>query len=141
MHPFHLLLWLFAAMALAALVLLVRWERGYFTRLNKGGAWLAVRISTIPIALAMVAIVFIPTRVISGMEALFVSYVLLLTVVPLCWFGGHWLAAKILGPSLKFGESMLIAASPIALGILLVMAAHTLQPMAWSILRTAGLAY
>ncbi|CAG0986159.1 hypothetical protein MTYP_02026 [Methylophilaceae bacterium] len=89
MHPFHTLLVLFAILSLVALVFLLRWEHHYFLKLNKGNAWLRVRLATIPIALATAAIIIIPARSTSGMEALAFFYILLLTVAPIFWFGAQ----------------------------------------------------
>ena len=138
MHPFHFLLALFAVLSLVALVFMLRWERRYFFQRGKGAAWLPVRLATIPIALATAAMVILPARGTSGMEGLAVFYILLLVLVPVFWFGAHWMVGKFVRPTLKFGESALIAGSPIALGFALSTAAHTLQPMAWSVLRAMG---
>ncbi len=138
MHPFHVLLVVFVILSLAAFVAMLRWERGHFLKQGKGNSWFRVRIATIPIASAAVAIVIIPARNTSGMEALALFYALLLTIVPIFWFGAHWVAGRFVRPSLRFGESALIAASPILLCIVLAMVAHGLQPLVWSMLRMMG---
>jgi len=135
MHPFHLLLGLFAVLSLVALVLLLRWERGYFRQRGKHEAWLPVRLASIPIALVTAAAVIIPARGTSGMEGLAVFYILLFTMAPVFWFGAHWLVGKLVTPSLGFGESAQIAGSPILLCVALSAVAHTLQPIVWSALR------
>lgn len=140
MHPFYLLLALFALASLLALAWLVRWERRHFVALNKGGAWLWVRLSTIPIALLTAAMVIVPARSVSGMEALGVFYVLLLTAAPAFWFIAHWLVGKCVRPALSFRESALIAGSPLLLCLLLSQLAHVLQPIAWLMLRALGFA-
>lgn len=140
MHPFHVLLVVFATLSLAAFVFMLRWERGHFLKQGKGNSWFRVRISSIPIALAAAAIVIIPVRSTSGMEGLALFYALLLTIVPLFWFGAHWMTGRLVQPALRFGESALIAASPILLGIVLAIVAHRLQSLAWSMLRMMGLA-
>jgi hypothetical protein len=138
MHPFHALLAVFAVAAVLALVLLIRWERRRFHRVGKGGAWLAVRLATIPIALATAALIVIPARSSSGMEGLAVFYILLITVAPVFWFCAHWLVGRFARPPLAFGESAQIAGSPIALGIVLSVVAHALQPIVWQMLRSMG---
>ncbi len=140
MHPFHALLAVFAVAAVLALVLLIRWERRRFHRVGKGGAWLAVRLATIPIALATAALIVIPARSSSGMEGLAVFYIFLITVAPVFWFCAHWLVGRFARPPLAFGESAQIAGSPIALGVVLGMVAHGLQPIAWQMLRSMGMA-
>lgn len=136
MHPFHILLALFAVFSLAALVFLLRWERRYFRQRGKGGAWLPVRLATIPIALVTAMLVMIPARGTSGMEGLAVLYLALLIVAPVFWAGMHWLAGRLVRPPLRLGESMLIAVSPVALVIVLSVVAHMLQPVAWTLLRS-----
>jgi hypothetical protein len=138
MHPFHALLGIFAVAALLALVFLIRWERHRFLQMGKGGAWLLVRLATIPIALATAALIVIPARSTSGMEGLAVYYILLFTVAPAFWFSAHWLVGRFARPTLRFGESARIAVSPIALGIVLSLVAHALQPIAWQMLRSMG---
>lgn len=138
MDDFQLLIGLFAGLSLVALVFLLRWERGYFQQRGKREAWLPVRLATIPIALVTAAAVIIPARGTSGMEGLAVFYILLFTLAPLFWFGAHWVAGKLVTPRLAFGESAQIAASPILFCLGLSMVAHTLQRIAWSVLRMAG---
>lgn len=137
MHPFHALLSLFALFGLLAFGFLMRWERRYFQRCGKAGAWLLVRLATIPITLATLALVIIPAR--SGMEGLALFYVMLLVVAPPFWFGAHWWVGKLARPPLAFGESLQIAGSPILFGLALSAIAHALQPFAWSLLRSAGM--
>ncbi|MDP9139527.1 MAG: hypothetical protein M3O62_01880 [Pseudomonadota bacterium] len=138
MHPFSDLLVLFGILCVFALVILLRWERRDFVRMEKGGAWLAVRIWTIPIALVTAAIIILPARSTSGMEGLAVFYVLLFTAAPLFWFGAHWIVGRIVQPKLSFSESVRIAGSPILLLIAMSAVAQMLQPLAWSVLRTLG---
>ncbi|TDU32449.1 hypothetical protein DFR24_1846 [Panacagrimonas perspica] len=140
MQAFPLLIGLFAGLCLVALVFLLRWERAYFLQRGKHGSWLPVRLATVPIALVTAAAVIIPARGTSGMEGLAVFYILLFTLGPVFWFGAHWIVGKLVKPALGFGESAQIAGSPILLGVALSVLAHTLQPIAWSILRSTGTA-
>ena len=138
MHPIHVLLSVFAVAALLAFAVLIRWERRRFFRMGKGGAWLKVRLATIPIALATAALIVLPARGASGMEGLAVFYILAFTIAPAFWFSAHWLVGRLVRPPLRFGESAQIAGSPIALGIALSVVAHALQPFAWQLLRSLG---
>lgn len=138
MRPFHILLVLFAIFSLVVLALMLRWERRHFIQQGKGGAWLSVRLATIPIALATAALVIIPVSSTSGLEGLAAFYFLLLVIAPVFWFGAHWIVGKFVQPALNFRESVQIAGSPIAFVIVMSLAAHTLQPIAWTILRSMG---
>ncbi|MBX3629699.1 MAG: hypothetical protein KF908_07220 [Nitrosomonas sp.] len=91
------------------------------------------------LTLITAAAVIMLTHGISGMEGLAVFYLVILLVAPLFWFGCHWMMGKLVKPSLTFSESMLIAGSPIALGLSLVLLAHQLQSIAWSTLRFLGI--
>jgi hypothetical protein len=83
-------------------------------------------------------LIVIPARSTSGMEGLAVFYILLITVAPVFWFCAHWLVGRFARPPLAFGESAQIAGSPIALGIVLSVVAHALQPIVWQMLRSMG---
>lgn len=139
MYPFHVLLMLFVLLALVAFAFLIRWERAIFLQKGKGSSWQRVRISTIPIALFAAAIAIIPSLASSGMEGLAVFYGLMLTLVPIFWFGAHWLVGKTATPPLTFQESAFIAGSPIVFGLITVYVAHDLQTPAWKFLRFVGL--
>lgn len=139
MHPFHVLLSLFGLCALVAFAFVIRWERAQFVQKDKGRGWRHVRISSIPIAIVAAAIAIIPARAVSGMESLAVFYGLLFSVVPIVWFGAHWLVGKAVSPPLSAGESIAIASSPIAFGLAAAYIAHALQRPAWLLLRHLGL--
>lgn len=138
MHPFHVLLSLFGLCALVAFAFVIRWERSRFVHKDKGRSWCHVRISSLPIAVVTAAIAIIPARAGSGMESLAVFYGLLLTVVPIVWFGAHWLVGKAVSPPLSAGESIAIASSPIVFGLATAYLAHTLQRPAWLLLKHLG---
>lgn len=133
-----MMLILFAAAALAGFAYVVRWERRQFLARGLAGAWLKVRLSSIPIALLAAVLVAVPARNTSGMEGLAVFYVLLLTAAPLFWFGAHWAVGRLARPQLAAADSARIAASPIAYALALAAAAPTLQSLAWSLLRSLG---
>ncbi len=63
-----------------------------------------------------------------------------LTLAPVFWFGAHWLVGRFGQPPLSSADSALIAGSPLALGLVMSAVAHTLQPIAWSMLRSLGMA-
>ncbi|MBY0274515.1 hypothetical protein K2Z84_04170, partial [Candidatus Binatia bacterium] len=127
------LLAVFAAGVVLALgVVLVR-ERRSFVREGKGRAWAFVRLGSLPLLLATVAVVVLPARAISGMEALAVFYGALFTAAPLVWFGGHWLLGRAARPALSSAESLRLSATLPAFLIGAAMLAQALQPLAWSV--------
>ena len=138
MHPFHIMLMLFAVAALAGFVYVVRWERRQFLARGLAGAWLKVRLSSIPIALLVAILVAVPARSTSGMEGLAVFYLLLLTAAPLFWFGAHWAVGRLARPQLSAADSARIAALPLVYALALAAVAPTLQSLAWSLLRSLG---
>ena len=138
MHPFHVLLTLFAVASLVAFGFLFRWERRSYVAKGKGNSWLWVRLSSVPIAVIVGAAVVLPAFHVVGLEALAVFYLLLLTVAPLFWVGAHWLVGRMVTPRLDFSESLLIALSPIVAMLALSSLAHMLQGPAWALLRTMG---
>lgn len=140
MHPFHVLLSIFALFVLVAFIFVIRWERSQFIERGKGHGWRRARVATIPISVFAAAIAVIPAQSVSGMEGLAVLYGLLLTVVPVFWFGAHWLVGRSASPPLSFGESAAIASSPILFGMGVAYVAHALQTPIWRFLMYLGLA-
>ena len=138
MHAFHIVLVLFAILSLVGFGFLIRWERRQYMARGLAGSWLAVRLSTIPIAFATAALVVIPARSTSGMEGLAVLYLLLFSAAPIVWFGSHWLVGRISRPPMLFADSARVAGSPIVYLITVAMIAHLLQSLAWSLLRSLG---
>ena len=139
MHPFHLMLMLFAAAALIGFVYVVRWERGQFVARGLGSSWLKVRLASIPAALLAAVLVVVPARSTSGMEGLAVFYLLLLTAAPVFWFGAHWVVARLARPQLSFADSARIAGLPLLYALALALIAPVLQSFAWSLLRSLGI--
>lgn len=125
----------FGVLSLLALAGLLRAERRHFLRRGKAWSWLWVRLGTVPIALATAALALLPARAASGMDALAVFYMLLLTAAPAFWFGAHWLLGRLVQPALTADESAWVAASPLLLAALLSAVAHALQPYAWQLLK------
>jgi hypothetical protein len=125
-----LLLGLFAVAVVIAFGAMLRWEWREFARRGKAAAWRNVRLAAIPIAALTAATIVVPTRSISGMEALGVFYLLLFTAAPLVWFGLHWLAGRMTRPALSFGDSFQLAVMLPAFAIAVSVVAHQLQPLA-----------
>jgi hypothetical protein len=139
MHPFHLMLMLFAAAALIGFVYVVRWERRQFVARALASSWLKVRLASIPAALLAAVLVVVPARSTSGMEGLAVFYLLLLTAAPVFWFGAHWVVGRLARPQLSFADSARIAGLPLAYAVALALVAPALQSFAWSLLRSLGI--
>lgn len=139
MHPFHMMLMLFAVGTLIGFGFVLRWERNQFFARGLVGSWLIVRLSTVPTALVVVALVMIPARSTSGMEGLAVFYLLLLTAAPLLWFGTHWAVGRLVRPQLSFRDSARIAGSPLLYAVAVAMVAPMLQSLAWSVLRSLSI--
>lgn len=66
MHPFHVMLMLFAAAALLGFALAVRWERRKFLARGLTSSWFKVRLASLPAALLVAALVVVPARSTSG---------------------------------------------------------------------------
>lgn len=114
--PAELKPFIMGAAAVAAAVLLALFiESRFFKRSGRVGSWLGVRIVSAIAAPVTFALVVLPARAVSGMEALAVFYLLLLTVVPLTWFGSHWLAGRWIRPALAPSESLLLAVTGLAI--------------------------
>lgn len=139
MHPFYILLALFAALALVGFVFLMRWERKIFEARGLSRSWFVVRLWTIPASLITAALVIVPARSTAGMEGLAVVYLLLLTAAPVFWFGSHWAAGRFAAPQMSFGDSARIAGSPLVYVLVVALVAHRLQTPAWSLLRSMGM--
>lgn len=131
------LLGAFALAALAVLGVVLAYERRAFARDGKARAWLFVRVAALPLLVATVAVVLLPARAISGMEALAAFYGLLFTAAPLVWFGGHWLVGRAARPALTPNESFRLAATLPAFLIASALVAQALQPLAWSVTLAA----
>jgi len=120
---------IWSVLALAALLLVglaLRAERRRFAARGKAGAWLRVRLASLPIGLAAAAAVWLPARAVGGPEALAAFYLLMFSLGPLVYFGLHWLAGRMATPALSGGESAAIGGS----GLLLVILPALLAGMA-----------
>ena len=124
--------WLRGAAGVAAAVGLLLWlERRYFARSGRAGSWVAVRLASLVAAPVAGLLLVGPARAVSGMEALAVFYLALLTVAPAVWFGAHWLAGRWVRPTLAPAERMALAVSGLLIlavpGSALLMAQSALQ--------------
>ncbi|KAB2912564.1 MAG: hypothetical protein F9K30_20615 [Dechloromonas sp.] len=109
---------LVAVMVLMAIGAILFLERRHFGRQNRAGSWLTMRLLGLFLLLPLtVGAVIMPTRAVSGMEALAVFYGALLILGPLVWFVGHLLAGRLLRPAFSRGESLFMGAS----GLLILM--------------------
>ena len=69
------------------------------------------RLASLVAAPVAVMLLFLPARSVSGMEALAVFYLSMLTVTPLVWFGAHLWAGRSVRPALSLPESLALAMS------------------------------
>ncbi|MBP6850292.1 MAG: hypothetical protein KA164_01745 [Rhodoferax sp.] len=130
--------WLQVASGLAALMLLLLWlESRYFARSKRTGSWAAVRLASLVAGPVAVLLLFLPARAVSGMEALAVFYLSMLTVTPLVWFGAHLWAGRSVHPALSRDESLALAVSGLLIlaipGIAFLQAQRPLQDAARAI--------
>jgi hypothetical protein len=136
---------------LSGMVWLMRREKRRFDLLGKGRGWVCMRLLALPMLLVSAALVVLPARSISGMEALAYFYFALFTVGPLTWFGLHWLAGTMQSPRLSRTESFALAFSgllvlivpPMLAGMLqgpIFMASHLMQQRALANVDPAPLA-
>lgn len=106
--------WIVGAACVLLAILLALLVESLFFR-GRRGAWLAVRLFSLPVAALTCAAVVLPARATSGMEGLAVFYGLLFTVAPLLWFGYHRLACRLARPALQPHEGVWLAFSGLAI--------------------------
>jgi hypothetical protein len=115
------ILWSAAFLAiLLGLFFWLRSERRSFSKQDKTGSWLWLRIWYLPILIITAITVVLPSYAVSGMEALVYFYIALFTLGPLVWFGLHVLIGKCLTPAFTRSESLALAMS--GLGFIIVSA-------------------
>lgn len=120
--------WLLVAGGLAGLLAALLWLEGrHFARSGRTGSWALVRLASLLAALLALALLFLPARAVSGMAALGVFYLALLTVVPLVWFGTHLWAGRQVRPGLSPAESLALACTGLVLAAILLGAFFAAQ--------------
>lgn len=127
---------IWSVLALAALLLVglaLRAERRRFAARDKAGAWLWVRLASLPIGLLAAAAVWLPARAVHGPEALAALYLLMFSLGPLVYFGLHWLAGRMATPVLSAGESASIAGSGLLMVILPALLASMASPWVYQL--------
>lgn len=95
----------------------LRAEHRRFAARAKAGAWLRLRLASVPIGILAAAAVWLSARAVRGPEALAAFYLLMFSLGPLVYFGLHWLAGRMATPALSAAESAAIGGS----GLLMVM--------------------
>lgn len=126
---------IYALAALAGLVVLLTREHRHYRAAGKAGAWLRLRIASLPIGALTAALVVLPARSVSGMEGLAVFYVLLVVIAPVFWFVSHIGVGRLVRPRLTTAEAIRIAGSPLMLGLILTALAPIVQSVAWRLLH------
>jgi hypothetical protein len=134
MPPTVMAIWsVFALLMVIAVLVAVFYERRRYAAQNKVGAWLFVRLASLPIAAASVAAAMIPARAIGGPEALAAFYLLAFTAGPLVYFGLHWLAGFIAGLARK--DALVIGLSGLLMLLVPVLLANRVQPWVFDLAR------
>ncbi|MCP5267442.1 MAG: hypothetical protein H6943_00240 [Zoogloeaceae bacterium] len=114
---------------------LIRAEGRYFRRIGRVSAWLKLRLASLPILILAVLAVVVVFSIFggSGMEALAIAYLVLLTIGPLVHFGLHWQVGKRFG--LRSMETAWIAFSGLFLLAIIPGFFTLMQPMVNSAAR------
>jgi hypothetical protein len=134
MPPTVMAIWsVFALLVVIAVLVAVFYERRRYAAQDKAGAWLFVRLASLPIAAVSVAAVVIPARAIGGPEALAAFYLLAFTTAPLVYFGLHWLAGFIAGLARK--AALAIGLSGLLMLLVPVLLANRVQPWVFDLAR------
>ena len=134
MPPTVMAIWsVFALLMVIAVLVAVFCERRRYAAQNKAGAWLFVRLSSLPIAAASVAAVVIPARAIGGPEALAAFYLLAFTAAPLVYFSLHWFAGLVAGLARK--DALAIGLSGLLMLLLPALLASLAQQWVFDLAR------
>ncbi len=119
--------------ALLVIGLAVRAERRRFVARGKAGAWLWVRLASLPIAMLAAGAVILLARAVSGPEALAAFYLLMFSLGPLIYFGLLWLAGRMATPALSASESAAIGGSGLLIVILPALLASMASPWVYQL--------
>lgn len=122
---------IWSVLALGALLfvgLALRAERRRFVARGKAGAWLLVRLASLPIGLLAAGAVIVLARAVSGPEALAAFYLLMFSLGPIVYFGLHWLVGRMATPALGARESASIGGSGLLMVILPALLASMASP-------------
>lgn len=134
MPPTILAIWsVFALLVAVAVLVAIFFERRRYAAQNMAGAWLFVRLATLPIAAAAAAAVVIPARAVGGPEALAAFYLLAVTAGPLVYFGLHWFAGLVAGLARK--DALAIGLSGLLMVLVPVLLANQVQPWVFDLAR------
>jgi hypothetical protein len=87
----------FALLMVSAVLVAALYERRRYAAQNSAGAWLFMRLATLPIAALVAGSVVIAARAVGGPEALAAFYLFAFTLGPLLYFGLHWFAGFVAG--------------------------------------------
>lgn len=95
---------------------ILRYEWGEYAPTKRVRSWIVMHLFSPAFAVAGYYAAALPASGVSGMEGLGVFYGLLITVAPLAYFTGHVILGRlILSPEISVRESMIIAATSIAI--------------------------
>lgn len=134
MQPTIRAIWsVFALLMVIAVLIAVLYERHRYAARNKAGAWLFVRLATLPIAAASAAAVWVPARAVGGPEALVAFYLLAVTAGPLVYFGLHWLAGFVAGLARK--DALAIGSTGLLMVLVPVLLASQAQRWVFELAR------
>lgn len=108
--------------------LALRAERRRFEARGKAGAWLWVRLASLPAALLAAGAVFLLARSVGGPEALAAFYLSMFTLGPLVYFGLLCVAGRMATPPLNTGESASIGGSGLLMALVPALLASMASP-------------
>lgn len=123
----------FALLVLVAVLVAALRERRRYAAHGRAGAWLFVRLATLPIVALVVAIVMMTARAVGGPEALAALYLLAFTAGPLLYFGLHWMAGFVAGLARK--DALAIGLSGLLMVLLPLLLASLAQPWVFALAR------
>ncbi|MBK8134169.1 MAG: hypothetical protein IPN63_07190 [Gammaproteobacteria bacterium] len=123
----------FALLMVIAVLIAVLYERRRYAARNKAGAWLFVRLATLPITAAGAAAVVVPARAVGGLEALAAFYLLAVTAGPLVYFGLHWFAGFLAGLARK--DALAIGLTGLLMVLMPVLLASQAQRWVFELAR------